>query len=110
VASLHHHGKRRPYDGVGYGGLLFEGMKMTTTNNPFLDNLSRLMTDAAGMATGMKREAETVMRAQFERLIRDMDVVSREEFEAVRAMAIAAREENERLAERIAELESKQGK
>ncbi|NBR10779.1 MAG: pyrroline-5-carboxylate reductase, partial [Alphaproteobacteria bacterium] len=47
---------------------------MTTTNNPFLDNLSRLMTDAAGMATGMKREAETVMRAQFERLIRDMDV------------------------------------
>jgi BMFP domain-containing protein YqiC len=85
-------------------------MKMTATNNPFLDNLSRLMTDAAGMATGMKREAETVMRAQFERLIRDMDVVSREEFEAVRAMAIAAREENERLAERIAELESKQGK
>jgi BMFP domain-containing protein YqiC len=67
------------------------------------------MTDAAGMATGMKREAETVMRAQFERLIRDMDVVSREEFEAVRAMAIAAREENERLAERIAALESKQG-
>lgn len=82
---------------------------MTTTNNPFLDNLSRLMTDAVGMATGMKREAETVMRAQFERLIRDMDVVSREEFEAVRAMAIAAREENERLAERIAALESKQG-
>ena len=67
------------------------------------------MTDAAGVATGMKREAETVMRAQFERLIRDMDVVSREEFEAVRAMAIAAREENERLAVRLAELESKQG-
>jgi BMFP domain-containing protein YqiC len=57
----------------------------------------------------MKREAETVMRSQFERLIRDMDVVSREEFEAVRAMAIAAREENERLAARIAELESKHG-
>ena len=67
------------------------------------------MTDAAGVATGMKREAETVMRSQFERLIRDMDVVSREEFEAVRAMAIAAREENERLAARIAELESKHG-
>ncbi|MEI6573803.1 MAG: hypothetical protein RLZZ496_1517 [Pseudomonadota bacterium] len=82
---------------------------MTTSPNPFLDNISRLMTDAAGVATGMKREAETVMRAQFERLIRDMDVVSREEFEAVRAMAIAAREENERLAARIAELESKHG-
>jgi len=80
---------------------------MTTSPNPFLDNISRLMTDAAGVATGMKREAETVMRAQFERLIRDMDVVSREEFEAVCAMAIAAREENERLAARIAELESK---
>ncbi|MEN9755228.1 MAG: hypothetical protein RLZ07_1610 [Pseudomonadota bacterium] len=82
---------------------------MTTSPNPFLDNISRLMTDAAGVATGMKREAETVMRSQFERLIRDMDVVSREEFEAVRAMAIAAREENERLAARIAELESKHG-
>lgn len=82
---------------------------MTTSTNPFLDNISRLMTDAAGVATGMKREAETVMRAQFERLIRDMDVVSREEFEAVRAMAIAAREENERLAARLDELESKHG-
>ena len=82
---------------------------MTTSPNPFLDNISRLMTDAAGVATGMKREAETVMRAQFERLIRDMDVVSREEFEAVRAMAIAAREENERLSQRLAELESKHG-
>ena len=65
------------------------------------------MTDAAGVATGMKREAETVMRAQFERLIRDMDVVSREEFEAVRAMAVAAREENDRLAQRLAAIESK---
>ena len=80
---------------------------MVSSNNPLLDNLSRLMTDAAGVATGMKREAETAMRAQFERLIRDMDVVSREEFEAVRAMAVAAREENERLAQRLADIESK---
>ncbi len=80
---------------------------MSSSNNPIFDNLSRLMTDAAGVATGMKREAETVMRAQFERLIRDMDVVSREEFEAVRAMAVAAREENDRLAQRLAAIESK---
>ena len=82
---------------------------MSSSNNPLFDNISRLMTDAAGVATGMKREAETVMRSQFERLIRDMDVVSREEFEAVRAMAVAAREENDRLAARLAEIESKLG-
>ena len=80
---------------------------MASPNNPLFDNLSRLMTDAAGVATGMKREAETVMRAQFERLIRDMDVVSREEFEAVRAMAVAAREENDRPSARLAAIESK---
>jgi BMFP domain-containing protein YqiC len=82
---------------------------MTETGNPIFNNLARLMTDAAGVATGVKREAEGVMKAQLERLIRDMDVVSREEFEAVRTMAILAREENERLAARIAELEQKIG-
>jgi BMFP domain-containing protein YqiC len=82
---------------------------MTQSGNPLLDNFSRLMTDAAGVATGMKREAEGVMKAQLERLIRDMDVVSREEFEAVRAMAVLAREENEKLAARLAALESKLG-
>ena len=82
---------------------------MTDSGNPLFHNLSRLMTDAAGVATGMKREAEGVMKAQLERLIRDLDVVSRDEFEAVRTMAILAREENERLALRIAELEQKLG-
>ena len=82
---------------------------MTETGNPIFNNLARLMTDAAGVATGVKREAEGVMKAQLERLIRDMDVVSREEFEAVRTMAILAREENERLAARIAELKQKIG-
>lgn len=82
---------------------------MTDTSNPLFHNLSRLMTDAAGVATGMKREAEGVMKSQLERLIRDLDVVSREEFEAVRTMAILAREENERLAVRIVELEQKLG-
>jgi BMFP domain-containing protein YqiC len=80
---------------------------MNSGSNPILDNLSRMMTDAAGVATGMRREAETVFKSQIERLIRDMDVVSREEFNAVRAMAVLAREENEKLHARIAELEAK---
>ena len=79
---------------------------MTQSNNRFLDELAKLMTDAAGAAQGMRREVETLMRAQGERLLRDLDVVQREEFEAVKEMAAKAREENERLAARIAELES----
>ena len=78
---------------------------MTQSNNRFLDELAKLMTDAAGAAQGMRREVETLMRAQGERLLRDLDVVQREEFEAVKEMAAKAREENERLAQRIAELE-----
>ena len=74
--------------------------------NPILDNISRLMTDAAGVATGMRREAEGVMRSQLERLVRDMDVVTREEFEAVREIAIRARDENEALRARLDALES----
>ena len=77
--------------------------------NRLLDDFARLFTDAAGMAQGVRREAEGVVKAQFERLIRDMDVVSREEFEAVREKAILAREENERLAARITALEAKLG-
>ena len=80
---------------------------MPQTSNPILDDLARLMTDAAGMAQGMRREAETLAKTQIERLLSTMDVVTREEFEAVREMAILAREENEKLAARIAELESK---
>jgi BMFP domain-containing protein YqiC len=80
---------------------------MPQTNNPILDDLARLMTDAAGMAQGVRREAETLAKTQIERLLSTMDVVTREEFEAVREMAILAREENEKLADRLAELESK---
>ncbi len=87
--------------------ILWKLKNMTQSGHPIFDNFARLMTDAAGVATGVKREAEGVMKAQLERLIRDLDVVSREEFEAVRTMAILAREENERLAARIAELEQK---
>ena len=80
---------------------------MPQTSNPILDDLARLMTDAAGMAQGVRREVEGVVKAQLERLIRDMDVVSREEFEAVRDMAALARDENERLAKRLAALEAR---
>ena len=80
---------------------------MPQTRNPILDDMARLMTDAAGLAQGVKREAETVMRTQLERLLSTMDVVTREEFEAVRDMAILAREENELLTARIAALEEK---
>jgi BMFP domain-containing protein YqiC len=79
---------------------------MTQTTNRFLDEFAKLMTDAAGAAQGMRREFETLMRAQGERVLRGMDLVQREEFEAVKEMAAMAREENERLAQRIAALEA----
>ncbi|NJO54902.1 MAG: accessory factor UbiK family protein [Bacteroidales bacterium] len=80
---------------------------MTQTTSRFFDDVSRLVNDAAGMADGVRREAETVMRAQAERILRDLDVPSREEFEVLRDMVIKAREENEALAARLAALESK---
>jgi BMFP domain-containing protein YqiC len=79
---------------------------MTQTTNRFLDDLAKLMTDAAGAADGMKREVAALMKAQSERILREMDVVQREEFEAVKAMAEKARAENERLEARIAALEA----
>jgi BMFP domain-containing protein YqiC len=78
--------------------------------NRILDDFARIMTDAAGMAQGVRREAEGVFKAQFERMIRDMDLVTREEFEAVREMAQLAREENDRLLARIEALEGSQSK
>jgi hypothetical protein len=80
---------------------------MTQTNNRFLDELAKLMTDAAGAADGLKREFGTLIRAQSERLLNEMDVVQREEFEAVKAMAEKARAENERLEARLAALEAR---
>ena len=80
---------------------------MTQTNNRFLDDIAKLMTDAAGAAQGVRREVEGVVRAQGEKMLADLDVVRREEFEAVKAMAQKAREENERLAARLAELEAR---
>jgi BMFP domain-containing protein YqiC len=80
---------------------------MTQTNNRILDDLARLMTDAAGAAQGVRKEMQGVVRAQVEKLLADVDVVRREEFEAVRAMAEKARAENERLAARLAEMEAR---
>ncbi|MEJ2117865.1 MAG: accessory factor UbiK family protein [Alphaproteobacteria bacterium] len=82
---------------------------MTQTNNPFFDELAKLMTDAAGAAQNFKADMETLFRSQAEKVLRDLDVVQREEFEAVKAMAVKALEENEALAKRVAELEAKQG-
>jgi len=79
---------------------------MTQTSNRVFDEFARLMTDAAGAAQGVRREMETLMRAQGERFLRDMDVVPREEFEAVKAMARRAREENDALSRRLDALEA----
>ena len=82
---------------------------MTQTNNRIFDEMARLMNDAAGVAQGVRREFDTLFRAQAERILRDLDVVSREEFEAVKEMAQLAREENEALKTRIGALEAKLG-
>jgi BMFP domain-containing protein YqiC len=82
---------------------------MTQTTNRFFDEIGRLMNDAAGAAQGVKREVDTLVRTQAEKFLRDLDVVKREEFEAVKDMARMAREENEALKARIAALEGKLG-
>jgi hypothetical protein len=80
---------------------------MTQTSNRFFDEMARLMNDAAGVAQGVRREFDTLFRNQAERVLRDLDVVQREEFEAVKEMARLAREENEVLKARIVALEAK---
>ena len=80
---------------------------MTQTNNRFLDEIARLMNDAAGVAQGVRREFDTLFRTQADRFLRDLDVVKREEFEAVKEMASLARDENEALKARLAALEAK---
>ena len=82
---------------------------MTQTSNRIFDEMARLMNDAAGVATGVRREFDTLFRAQAERILRDLDVVQREDFEAVKEMARLAREENEALKARIEALEAKAG-
>ena len=82
---------------------------MTQTSNRFFDEIARLMNDAAGVASGARRELDTLFRTQADRILRDLDLVRREEFEAVKEMARLAREENEALQARVAALEAKLG-
>jgi BMFP domain-containing protein YqiC len=77
------------------------------TRNKVLDDLSQLMTNAMGVAQGARQEAETAMKSLIDRWLADRDFVTREEFDAVRAMAQKAREENEALKARIAALEAR---
>ena len=77
------------------------------SENRIFDDLAKVMTDAAGLAHGARREVDTLVRSQFERLLAGMDVVTREEFEAVRDMAALARAHNDKLEARIATLEAK---
>ncbi|MEF0938690.1 accessory factor UbiK family protein [Rhizobium sp. BR 362] len=80
---------------------------MSTGPNRILDEFAKLMTDAAGAAQGVRREIETAFNAQAERWLNSLDIVKREEFEAVREMAIKARDENETLLARIEALEAR---
>lgn len=74
--------------------------------NKVFDDLSQLMTNAMGVAQGAKDEAQNALKSMMDRWLADRDFVTREEFDAVRAMAVRAREENDALAARIAALES----
>lgn len=80
-----------------------------TAGNKFFDDMSKLMTNAMGVAQGAKSEAETAMKGFVDRWLADRDFVTREEFDAVRLMAQKAREENAALAARLAALEARQG-
>ena len=78
-------------------------------SNRLFDDLARLMTDAAGAAQGVRREAETVARAQLERVIRDLDIASREELDVLRDLVTSLQAQNASLTARVAALEAKSG-
>ena len=84
-------------------------MNAMQTSNKFLDDLSRLATNAMGVAQGARTEAENAMKSLLDRWLADRDFVTREEFDAVRAMAQKAREENDALKDRLAALEARLG-
>lgn len=83
---------------------------MTQSTNRLLDEFAKLMNDVAGVAQGVRREVETAVKSQAERFVGEMDLVQREEFEAVREMAAKARQENEALKKRIEALEAEPGR
>ena len=80
---------------------------MSEAPHRILDEFAKVLTDAAGAAQGLKREAETAVKVQAERFLADMDLVQREEFEAVKTMAAKARDENEALKAQLAELKKR---
>jgi BMFP domain-containing protein YqiC len=80
---------------------------MNTTSSRFFDELAKLMTSATGAAQGVRKEVDGLVQSQVERVLNNMNMVKREEFDVVRDMAEKARSENERLEKRIAELEAK---
>jgi BMFP domain-containing protein YqiC len=80
---------------------------MTTTSSRFFDELAKLMTNATGAAQGLRKEVDTLVQAQVERVLGNLQLVKREEFDVVREMAQKARQENDALAKRVAELEAK---
>jgi BMFP domain-containing protein YqiC len=94
-------------NGAHVCGLNLWSLFMSASPNRFFDDMSRLFNDAAGAARSLGREAEAAIKTQVERLLATMDIVNREEFEAVRDMAVAARNANDALERRIAELEAK---
>ena len=79
---------------------------MNTTSSKFFDELAKLMTNAAGAAQGVRKELDSLVQSQVERVLNNLNVVKREEFDVVRDMAEKARAENERLEKRLAELET----
>lgn len=83
---------------------------MTTGPNRILDDFAKLMTDAAGVAQGARREVETAFRSQAERFLADMDLVKREDYEVVKEMAARALDQVEALEERVAWLEEQLAK
>lgn len=76
------------------------------SENPFLDQLAKFMTNAAGAAKGVRDEIGTMIKTQAERLVNDLDLVPREEFEAMKALALKSRKELELLHARLVRLES----
>ncbi|KZL18064.1 Membrane fusogenic activity [Pseudovibrio axinellae] len=90
-----------------FGRDKFNEDAMSQSPNRMFDEFAKLMTDAAGVAQGAKREVETAFRAQMERFMSDMDLVSRDEFDAVKDMAIKALDEVDKLEERLSAVEER---
>ena len=80
---------------------------MTQTSGRLFDDLAKVMTDVAGTAQGMKNEVDNVVRGKLEAVLQDLDVVQREEFEAMKEMLLKLRSENEELKQRLDALEEK---